>query len=111
YRNSDGSFSTKYMAGPGKASDLQARISSSGHVLEWLCLALTDAQMKEKWVEQAADAVASMIADSADQAIESAGLYHACHGLQIYYTRRFGQVPDAPKIKIPVHPDDAAKKK
>ena len=111
YQNADGSFSTKYMAGPGKASDLQAKISSSGHVLEWLALALPDAELKEKWVENAADAVASMIADSADQAIESGGLYHATHGLQIYHTRRFGPVPGAPKVKIPVNPDDAAKKK
>jgi len=111
YQNADGSFSSKYMAGPGKSTDLQNRISSSGHVLEWLALAVTDAQLKEKWMVDAADALAGMIGNSSDQAIESGGLYHATHGLQIYYTRRFGQVPGAPKVKIPANPEDAAKKK
>ncbi len=111
YQNSDGSFSSKYMAGPGKTSDLQNRISSSGHVLEWLALALSDAELKEKWVVDAANAVAGMIVDGADKDIESGGLYHAAHGLQIYYTRRFGQVPGAPKVKIPPHPEDSGKKK
>ncbi len=111
FRNTDGSFSSKYMKEPGKSSDAQNRISSSGHVLEWLALALTDDQLKEQWMEEAANALAGMIEESSDKGIESGALYHAAHGLQIYYTRRFGQVPHAPKIMIPPHPDDAAKKK
>ncbi len=111
YRNADGSFSSKYLKEPGSTTDLQTRISTSGHVLEWLALALTDAQLKEPWMESSATALARMIGDSADKSIESGGLYHATHGLQIYYTRRFGQVPGAPVIKIPQHPTDAASKK
>jgi hypothetical protein len=109
YRNPDGSFSSKYLAGPGKTTDLQTRISTSGHVLEWIALAVSDEQLKEAWMQESANALADMIENSSDQAIESGGLYHATHGLQIYYTRRFGQVPEAPKVLIPPHPSITAK--
>jgi hypothetical protein len=91
FRNADGSFSTRYLAGPGNGRDLQLRIGTTGHVLEWLALALPDGELRKPWVEDAASALARMILDSQGSPIESGALYHAAHGLHIYHARVFGK--------------------
>jgi hypothetical protein len=111
YQNSDGSFSSRYLAGPGMTRDPQLRIGTTGHVLEWLSLALPDAELGKAWVEEAANALALMILESKAQPIESGALYHATHGLQMYHVRRYGPLPGVPVPLIPPHPDDAARKK
>ncbi len=90
YQNTDGSFSTKYLAGPGQAKEVQPRIGSTGHVLEWLSLALSNAELRETWVQDAANALSLLILDNQDQSIESGAMYHAAHGLQIYQARLSG---------------------
>src|SRR5204863_139184 len=57
YQNTDGTFSTNYFRGPGGSTDKGAVISTSGHILEWLALALTDEELKEKWMQDAARAL------------------------------------------------------
>jgi hypothetical protein len=87
YQNSDGTFSTNFFRGPGSAVDKQLRINTTGHTLEWLALALSDAELKEQWVEDAAGALSLIILDLQDQPIDGGSLYHAVHGLLIYYAR------------------------
>jgi hypothetical protein len=94
YRNPDGSFSTRYVSGPGNDKGDELRISTSGHVLEWLALVMTDAELREPWMQESANALAIMILNNANQAIDGGALYHAVHGLSIYRTRLFG--PDGP---------------
>ena len=91
YQNSDGSFSTRYLAGPGDVKDVQLRIGSTGHVLEWLALALSDEELRQPWVQDAASALSLMILDSAGRPIDGGALYHAAHGLHIYHARGFGR--------------------
>ena len=67
------------------------RIGTTGHVLEWLALALSDEELREPWVQQAASALSLLILDSGNRPIDSGGLYHATHGLHIYHTRVFGR--------------------
>jgi hypothetical protein len=90
YQNPDGSFSSRYLAGPGSTSDVQVRIGTTGHVLEWLALSLTDEELSEPWVQAAASALCMMILDSSGRPIDGGGLYHAAHGLHIYHARLFG---------------------
>jgi hypothetical protein len=90
FQNPDGMFSTRYLAGPGNARDPQLRIGTTGHVLEWLALALTDEQLREPWVRDAANALSLAILDNGGSPVESGALYHAAHGLRIYHDRVFG---------------------
>ncbi len=92
FRNPDGSFSTKYVSGPGNSDDVQAKISTSGHVLEWLAFYLPDDELRKPWMEDAVNALCKMILDSRGTAIESGALYHAAHGLHIYQARVFGDL-------------------
>jgi hypothetical protein len=91
YQNGDGAFSTRYLAGPGNAKDMQLRIGTTGHVLEWLALSLSDEELREPWVQDAAAALSLMILDSSGRPIESGALYHAAHGLHLYHARMFGR--------------------
>jgi hypothetical protein len=89
-QNPDGSFSTKYLSGPGNARDNQLRIGTTGHVLEWLALALPNEELKAAWVQDAVSALSLMILENQSSAVESGALYHAAHGLHIYHDRVFG---------------------
>jgi hypothetical protein len=90
FQNPDGSFSTAYLAKPGNNPELQARIGATGHVLEWLALAMTDKELRQDWVGDAASALAVMILQNQNNPIDGGALYHATHGLHIYRARVFG---------------------
>ncbi|QDU61388.1 hypothetical protein Pan216_22440 [Planctomycetes bacterium Pan216] len=90
YQGADGNFSTNYFRGPGTTADAKDRMNSSGHTLEWLSIALTDEQLQEPWMQDAAGAMALMFLEYQSQPMESGALYHALHGLTIYYDRVYG---------------------
>jgi hypothetical protein len=90
YRNADGSFSTSFFRGPGNVSDIQLRMNTTGHTLEWLALALTVAELRQPWVENAVNALTQMFLDIQDSSMEGGSLYHAMHGLLLYYARAYG---------------------
>ncbi len=89
FRNGDGSFSTSYFRGPGHSPNMQERIGTTGHTLEWLSLAMTEAELKEPWVNDAAYALTKMLFDIQRRDMESGALYHAVHGLLLYYARLY----------------------
>jgi hypothetical protein len=101
YQNGDGSFSSKYLGGVGFTRDSERRINTTGHVLEWLSLSLSDEQLREAWVQNAASALALMILENQGQPIEGGSLYHATHGLRLYRARVFG-LPRGEKLHIPL---------
>jgi hypothetical protein len=108
YQNPDGSFSTNFFRGAGNASDKQLRINTTGHTLEWLALALPETELKEPWVQAAANALALMILEQRDSPIEGGSLYHAVHGLILYHARVYGndflgpQKPVLPNVGLGV---------
>jgi hypothetical protein len=83
---------------------VQLRINTTGHVLEWLALALPDDELRAGWVQDAVGALALMILDSGGAAIEGGSLYHAAHGLHIYWTRVFGRSGPGEKTVLPLPP-------
>jgi hypothetical protein len=91
YQNSDGSLSSNYFRGPGLTQELQERLGSSGHTLEWLASALSDEELQSDWMQNAANAVALMVLEAQSAPVESGALYHAAHGLATYYVRRYGE--------------------
>jgi hypothetical protein len=107
YQNrDDGSFSTSYFAGKGHAKDDQLRIGTTGHILEWLALSLSDEELRQGWVQDAVSALSQMILDNREAAIESGALYHAAHGLILYHTRVFGPIEGHPVPPCPPPPRD-----
>jgi hypothetical protein len=106
YQNPDGSFSTSFFNGPGSNPDMERRINTSGHTLEWLALSLPDAELKAAWVEDAVNAVTRMVFEIQDKPMEGGSLYHATHGLLIYYARVYdAEKLGANKPLVPLPPD------
>jgi hypothetical protein len=89
-QNVDGSFSTEYFRDRGSAPDMGQRIATTGHIFEWLALALSDEELKEPWVQGAANALSLMFLENQDKGIEGGAMYHAVHGLIIYSSRVYG---------------------
>jgi hypothetical protein len=108
YQNGDGSFSTDFFAGPANVADPQRRINTTGHTLEWLALALSEEELKEQWVQDAAYALSQMILDLQGSGIEGGSLYHAVHGLLMYYARVYDRQTLGPQeLLIPLPPATA----
>jgi hypothetical protein len=87
----------KYVSGREDGEDL----ASSGHVIEWLALALTRKELEQGWVEDGANELAMSIIKTRQEPVESGALYHAAHGLHIYYNRRWGPLGSDPVIPLP----------
>jgi hypothetical protein len=108
YQNGDGSFSTDFFNGPGDIEDKQRRIYTTGHTLEWLALTLSDEELKQQWMQDAANALALMILEQQGQPIEGGALYHATHGLLIYYARVYDrETLGPPELHVPPPPKQA----
>jgi hypothetical protein len=105
YQNGDGSFSTSFFREPGNEDDTDRRINTTGHILEWLSLALTDTELKDQWVQDAANRQALMILEQSSEAIDGGSLYHAVHGLLLYYARVYDRETLGPReLLIPLPP-------
>ncbi len=103
-RNPDGSFSTAFYRGRENDPDLGKRINTTGHMLEWLSLAMTEEEVRQEWMQEAANALMKVIFEGQGRPVPGGGLYHAAHGLLLYYARlydgrRLG--PMEPVIPLP----------
>jgi hypothetical protein len=87
YQSADGGFSTDLFAGPARAPDAALQISSTGHVLEFLAIALDEQRVREPWVERSVKRLCQLLEDTEDVPLECGGLYHAAHGLALYRQR------------------------
>jgi hypothetical protein len=91
YQNSDGSFSSNFFRRPGISADLGVALGSSGHILEFLAVAMTDEQLAQPQVALAARYMCALFQQTRDMALECGALYHAAHGLLLYRERVFGR--------------------
>jgi hypothetical protein len=90
YQNPDGSFSSNYFMRPGTAADLATGLSTTGHTLEFLTYALTDEELRQPWMQRAAERLCEMFRATQDYPLECGGLYHSARGLVLYRERIFG---------------------
>jgi hypothetical protein len=89
-QNPDGSFSTEYFRRPGSSPDMAVVLGSTGHILEFLTLAMTDDQLRHPQVDLAARHLCQLFETTRDLPLECGALYHAAHGLVLYRERLFG---------------------
>lgn len=86
-QNRDGSFSANYFEGPEYASDVNKRVSTTGHTLEFVMEGLPQNKLNETWVRNAVARVARDLIDYKAQPLEPGGMYHAIDSLVIYRER------------------------
>ncbi len=99
FQNPDGSFSTAYVSKAENKRELAPRIAGTGHTLEWLALELSDEEIRQQWVQDAASALSVMILENQNNPLDGGALYHAVHGLYMYRARVFN-VPGPPGLHV-----------
>jgi hypothetical protein len=107
WQNPDGSFSTSFFRGPGAAPDMQLRMNTTGHILEWLAYSMPKSELRQEWMERAVNRLVLMFFEIQSQPMESGTLYHAMHGLRIYHERLFGSEGLGPNKPFLILADDA----
>lgn len=96
-QNRDGSFATQFFKARGFSYDFNERIKSSGHMLEWLMMALPRSRLEESWVRLGIQTLASDLIRNAVQPADCGPLYHSLHALILYKQRvQPDSVPTAP---------------
>src|SRR5262249_38621348 len=91
FQNPNGSFSSNYLERAGSVPDAALTLNTSGHVFEFVAVALPDEQLRAPWMKQAAANLCSLIRKTKGMSVECGGLYHAAHGMIVYRERLFGK--------------------
>ncbi len=88
-RGPDGRLSSFYFTRAGGSADLSLELNSTGHVFEFVALAIRPEDLDQPWIERSAVQLCDLLDATADIDLECGALYHALNGLRIYYERRF----------------------
>ncbi len=88
-QNRDGSLSTSWFRGAGDDDDINRRIKTTGHILEWLCYSLSDEELREPRTFRAVTYLANLMYSNYDNDWEIGPRCHATHALLLYDERVF----------------------
>jgi hypothetical protein len=92
-QNRDGSFSTEWFKYPAdRRDDVDRKIQTTGHILEWLVASLEQNRLYDPQVVQATEFLAAALAREPSRSWRIGPLGHALHALNIYQERAWGVV-------------------
>jgi hypothetical protein len=92
-QNSDGSFSTEWFRARGADEDLDRRLQTTGHILEWLVYSLPKEELQSPRVVKSVDYLATLLLEHKERDWEVGPRGHALHALAMYDERVFGSKP------------------
>jgi hypothetical protein len=92
-QNADGSFSTNWFAGRGDQHDLDHRLNTTGHTLEWLVCSLPKDQLGDERLVRAVEYLTELMWRYRGRPWEIGPQGHAIHALCLYDERAFGGQP------------------
>ncbi|MEN0109731.1 MAG: hypothetical protein AAF805_03315 [Planctomycetota bacterium] len=99
-QNPDGSLSTEWFRGRGAEEDIERRLRTTGHTLEWLGYALSDEELRSYRTVRAATYLTNLLASNANQEWHPGSLSHALHALLVYDKRVFQPHDTAETLRI-----------
>jgi len=92
-QNGDGSFSTEWFKYPAdRDDDIDRKIQTTGHILEWLVSSLDQERLYESRVVAAAEFLCGALLSEPSREWKIGPLGHALHALNIYQERAWGTV-------------------
>jgi hypothetical protein len=92
-QNRDGSFSTEWFKYPAdRDDDMDRKIQTTGHILEWLVASLDQERLYEPRVVAATEFLVAALAREPSREWKIGPLGHALHALNIYQERAWGTV-------------------
>lgn len=83
-QNRDGSFATDWFKSTGYSTEFNERIKYSGHMLEWILIALPKNRLNEQWVRTGVQTLCYDLIRNAREPSECGPLYHALHALVLF---------------------------
>lgn len=83
-QNGDGSFSTEWFRGPGDETDIDRRLKTTGHILEWLLYAANEKELTYWRTVKAVNYLANLMYSNRNRDWEAGPLGHAIHALVLY---------------------------
>lgn len=92
-QNKNGSFSANWFEGRGDWGDEDRRMDTTGHTLEWMAYSVSQEQLRDPRVVQAAAYLSSLMYEHRSHEWEIGPRGHALHALAIYNQRMFGARP------------------
>jgi hypothetical protein len=95
-QNSDGSFSTEWFKGPGDRPDLERRLQTTGHILEWLVYSVPPEMLDDPRLVRAVDYLAGMLLKDSDKEWPIGTLGHGLHALAMFDERAIKNRAPAP---------------
>ena len=93
-QNRDGSFSTNWFRGAGNRTDVNRKLETTGHILEWMVYSLPQDQLDQPRVVKAVDFLTQMMVDNRYRHWKVGPKGHALHALLLYDQRVFGTTSD-----------------
>ena len=111
-QNRDGSFSTEWFRGPGNEEDLDRKLKTTGHILEWLLYTASEKELKHWKTTKAANYLANIMHRNRYKDWEAGPLGHAIHALLVYDRLVFSPYdpPEHSTLAIKASPAGQAKK-
>ncbi|HUY93099.1 MAG TPA: hypothetical protein VMV10_30495 [Pirellulales bacterium] len=99
-QNPDGSFSTDWFKGRAAKADLDRRLQTTGHILEWLAYSVPDAMLDDPRFIKSVSYLAGILDAERDRNWSVGPLGHGLHALAIYDERmqRIGRQEPAADI-------------
>lgn len=94
-QNADGSFSTEWYKFPtaqNREDDIDRKIQTTGHMLEWLVASLDQESLYHGRVTRAVEFLAWSLASEPDREWAVGPMCHALHALSVYQERVWGTV-------------------
>ena len=93
-QNTNGTLSSNYFRGRESKPDFDKRMASSGHLLEFLMMALPSQELNTPWVRRAIEATSNDLMANRKAEVSCSPLYHATSALSIYLDRITAVAPN-----------------
>lgn len=107
-QNRDGSFSTNWFRGAGNRTDLNRKLETTGHILEWMVYSLPQDQLDQPRVVKSVDFLTQMMVDNRYRKWKVGPKGHALHALVLFDQRVFGTTSGESKQRYAVELADPA---
>lgn len=92
-QNPDGSFSTNWFESRGNEPNMERKVQTTGHILEWLVFTLPDEKLKDPRISKSIDFIVSQIGDNRNYKWPIGPRGHATRALALYQQRMYGAEP------------------
>jgi len=101
-QNPDGSFSTEWFNGRGNRNDVDRKLQTTGHILEWLLYAVNEKELHDPRTTRAVNYLATILQNEPQRDWDAGPLGHALHALFLYDRLAYSKYDDDHPVPVAV---------